>query len=80
MKFLMDEAVTAFREYMRDTAGRAPNRMMMTEDTAKRLRDELLSQHLYDDPHPLTLEQVIFHGMRLVVDPNAVGIEVGYVR
>lgn len=80
MKLLADEAIAAYREFITKMHGIAPNRVLMDEDTARRFKNELLIESLYQNPHPLTLEQVTFHGMRLVVDPHAIGIEVAYAR
>lgn len=80
MKSLTDEALAAYKEYLRDTMGKAPNRVLMNEDTARRFKDELLIECLYQPKHPLTEEQIIWNGMRLVIDPWADGIEVALAR
>ena len=80
MKLLMDEATTAFKEFVRNMHGIAPNRLLMNADTAGRFKDELLIAYLYQDPHPLASESIFFHGMRLVEDQNASSIEVAYAR
>jgi hypothetical protein len=77
---LSEQATKAFKEFVSNMHGIAPNRLLMNAETAKRFKDEMLIQCLYMDPHPLLGEKVFFHGMRLVEDANAVGIEVAYAR
>lgn len=76
----LDGVLRAQREFIRDKMI-APNRVLMTQADADKLRDELqtISQYGGDHNH-LPEHRVFVHGMRLVIDPWAQGIEVAYAR
>jgi len=77
---LSNQAVQAFKDYVRATNGRIPNRVLMNSGDTERFKNEILISCLYETPHPLVNQAIIFHGMRLVTDDNADGIEVAYAR
>lgn len=70
-------ADVAFREFVSKMYGVVPNRLLMTSGNAELFMDEILTMSHYQMPD---LKVVVYRGMRLVVDDNAVGVEVGYVR
>lgn len=79
MTSLTADVVKAYKDFIRHT-GMAPNRMLMNEETSDSLKSEILWGYLYEAPHPLSNEKLIFYGMRLVIDPWANGIEVALAR
>jgi hypothetical protein len=83
-----DEVAKAYREFISKMYGVAPNRFMLTHEDALAFIDELRPQlrhmDIPEDPDfnctGGNYTKVIYMGMRLVVDPHAVGVECGYVR
>ena len=83
-----EQVYKAHRDFLARVSGLAPNRFMMTYEDALAFLDELRPQFSGMDipPDPDfhntggNYTKIIYMGMRLVVDPHAVGVECGYVR